>query len=486
MPTQLEYNVTKQKFREIYAKIYLLGTSEQIVDELSGVVIGEPSFSVDADSDIRRTLNISLYPKDSSFDVKKGNKIWLDKAIDVRLGIKDIQTGEITWTRMGIYMVNNPTRIYSSTDNTITLDCVDLMANLNGIRNGQLEYSPYVIKQGENIASVIENVYRNYGFFLFAKSDISECMVYSDTEGKNIILNTPNEIRVGGNSTAYDILKELRDIMPNYQMYFDIDGTFRYNLIPNGTDETAMIDDDIWEKCLIDYNVFNDFSEVSNSVIVYGGVCNDFIYIEKYTIVGDVCNLILPFPVEQLLTGQRLLLNLSFPTGQETVIKTISIGTKEYPLRDIYKNNYAFFKNGEGYIIEYNFDFFLFMGKIIPMAVLHETNPDSPFYVDDYNTPIIRKVFQGGEYNNIHIDALAMERAKFELYTHCRLQDTVTLTCIPIYWLDVNWVIELTLPNKQGITETNKYIIKKINTSGGINGTQTITLMRYYPFYPPI
>ena len=55
---------------------------------------------------------------------------------------------------------------------------------------------------------------------------------------------------------------------------------------------------------------------------------------------------------------------------------------------------------------------------------------------------------------------------------------------MPIYWLDVNWLVEITLPNKQGVEETNQYIIKNINTTLGVNGTQSITMMKYYPFYP--
>ena len=52
---------------------------------------------------------------------------------------------------------------------------------------------------------------------------------------------------------------------------------------------------------------------------------------------------------------------------------------------------------------------------------------------------------------------------------------------MPIYWLDVNWLVEITLPNKQGIETKEKYIIKKIDTTVGVNGTQNITMIKYYP-----
>lgn len=93
-----EYNVAKQNYRELYAKINLMDLKFNVLDSLEGVVVGEPSFSISSDSDIRRTCNISLIPKDSSFDIKEGGKIWLDKMIKIYIGIKDLITNEIIYT----------------------------------------------------------------------------------------------------------------------------------------------------------------------------------------------------------------------------------------------------------------------------------------------------------------------------------------------------------------------------------------------------
>ena len=131
-----------------------------------------------------------------------------------------------------------------------------------------------------------------------------------------------------------------------------------------------------------------------------------------------------------------------------------------------------------------------------PYGIAYDDDVNSPFYIGDNRENIIRIVLSGGEYDNIYplesydtsvtqFNSLAQQRANYELYTRCRLQDQLELTCLPIYWLDVNWLIEITLPNKQTqIETTEKYIIKKIDTTLGVNGTQNITLMKYYPFYP--
>src|SRR5574344_26752 len=121
MPTQSEYNVVSQNNRTIYAKINLLNYKLQIVDELSGMVLSGSTYSCSATSNIRRTCNISLIPTDSSFNISVGNKIWLDKYIQIYIGIKDIHTEEIIYTNLGIYMINNPSRVYSAENNTITI-----------------------------------------------------------------------------------------------------------------------------------------------------------------------------------------------------------------------------------------------------------------------------------------------------------------------------------------------------------------------------
>jgi hypothetical protein len=120
-----------------------------------------------------------------------------------------------------------------------------------------------------------------------------------------------------------------------------------------------------------------------------------------------------------------------------------------------------------------------FMGEYQPRAEIKETNPDSPFYVNG-SVGEIKITLAGGEYDNISTSELAYERAKWELYTRCRLLDSMTLTCLPIYWLDVNWLVSITLPTED---ESKLYMIKEISTTGGVTGTQSITLMSFYDYY---
>ena len=397
---QREYNVAKQNGRIIHTKINILNFDFQIVDEISGVVLDGSTYNIDATSDIRRTCSISLVPLDSTFNVEYGGKIWLDKYIQIFIGIEDTSNNnEIIYSNLGLYLVNNPDQVYDATNNTITINGVDLMAKITGLRNGYLEGITYQVEKDSGIKQVITALIHD------------ECGFpnYSIDQPSPTIL-TPNELSFGLGSTAYDILKSLRDINSNYQTYFDVDGIFWFNQIPSGENEQIMVDDDIWSKVLISYKKSYNFEEVKNYIEVFGKTQDD---------------------------GHT------------------------------------------------------------PYGLAYENNPASPFYVGDNQEDKIRIVLSGGEYDNIFpladydvsvddFNSLAQQRANYELYTRCRLQDQIEINCVPVYWLDVNWLINITLPNKQGKEEKQQYIIKKVSTTLGVNGTQNITMMKYYPFYPSI
>ena len=106
--------------------------------------------------------------------------------------------------------------------------------------------------------------------------------------------------------------------------------------------------------------------------------------------------------------------------------------------------------------------------------------------VHKINVPIfnnqVRQVCAGGEYDNIYSNDLAEQRARYEIYLKARLHDNINITCVPIYWLDVNQIIEYRLPNSTS-KENDYWLVKSISTDISIDGTQTINAMRYYSEY---
>ena len=112
MPTQEQYNIVTQFYRDISIKLEVLDFDYYVIDEISGLA-ESASFNIDADSDIRRTCNISMILKDDYSDNtlymseywKSGNPFWFDKYLRISIGIVDVTTNEVVWNNQGIYLI---------------------------------------------------------------------------------------------------------------------------------------------------------------------------------------------------------------------------------------------------------------------------------------------------------------------------------------------------------------------------------------------
>ena len=226
-----EYRATKQSIRNLRIKIDLLNFTFQTVDSLEGEAISG-NITIDANADIRRTCTIEMVVTDSTFEVNPGSKIWMDKYIQVYAGIDNLITGETNWTNMGIYLINNPTRVYDTSTNTLSFQALDLMSKLTGIRNGCIEGVPTIIPVGSSIRdSMISVITQLGGFTKYVIEDNPQTV--------------PIEIKVERDATVYDLLVKLRDISPNYEIFFDVNGVFHYQLIPSGKNDPILIDNNI-------------------------------------------------------------------------------------------------------------------------------------------------------------------------------------------------------------------------------------------------
>ena len=563
--TEQQYSIVKQPYRELYCKVNLLNYQFQVVDDISGVVLSD-TWTISATSDIRRTGTLVILPdNDEAYKIQAGSKIFLDKYVQVYIGIKDETTDEIVYNNMGIYLINNPTHTFDSTNNSITLQLVDLMAKLTGLRNGNLAGYEYQLKEGQDVKEIIVAILAEVGFNNY-NIEIDE----GDYQTIQF------DMSVDGTATLYDILKTINENQYiNYQMYFDVDGIFHFNHIPSGKDAPVMVDDDIWRYAYISHEVTTNYEDLKNDIVVLGkthtaskyssncALNNHTFTMSSASVKREKNHIKLAFTTPENMTptvdGEQYYLNLnnygSYPLrttlgslhfkmlpntyyvvrlqnfGRESLSLIGAQNTTTYtlkkalPLDDMgvtasdivgwYVSalakslNEAITENAK--IVSYNEQnltitlsksintdkawtgrlcymynpnttktYWQFMGENQPRAEIKDENPSSPFYVNG-SVGDIRIVLSGGDYDNISTNELAMERAQWELYTRCRLNDNLTLTCLPIYWLDVNWLINITLPTEN---EVKPFIIKEISISSGTTATQSITLVSYYDFYP--
>ena len=410
-----------------------------------------------------------------------------DKFVRPYVGYENIHTGEIQWYNQGIYLVNNPQWSYDASTNEISIQALDLMSKLTGLRNGNLEGIPTVIAKGENVREAIIKTIELGGF---TKYICEECKTNDGT-----IVPVPYDIEIDVGGTIYDILTGLRDIMPNYQIYFDINGVFHYEPIPLAYDDPVLIDDDLFNNVLISENINTDFESVKNYVEVLGHTWDVDYYSpsDKTTVSGGT---ITPTFADLKALEDGTTVGITLPSDIANVDKiTINflgsndvVDIDDEPVKELSKDTEWIFQfvvqtEGEGESATET-KFWRFMGHQQAQAISYDNNPSSPFYVGN---PIgsssvgrIRIVLYGGEYDNIYSDDLAKQRADFEIYQRSRLNDNITMTIVPIPWIDTNIVILHRFGQKE---IPSKYIVKSFNVDYSTGGTMTINAITWYPYY---
>lgn len=396
MPNQKQFDTTLQSIRNIDCKLFVLDYDYTILDEISGKT-ESISLSVNAESDIRRTANINIALKDDSrqtnsniFYWQVGNPYWFDKYIQIYVAIQDVQTQEYVWVNEGIYMVNSPTISYDATSNSLSFEAVDLMSKMTGLRNGQLEGMTYTIPVGSTITGAIKTLLVEQGFDNYIVFDPPYNYV-------------PQEINIDVGGTAYDLLCQLRDINSNWEMFFDVDGVFHFQQIPSGKviidpesgeegEPTPVVDQTVWDKLNVSYNLDTNFEDVKNYVEVLGKVHEPQQY-GTATIEGGLLDLKLANVKESYLNNEWIIgipviategaiqpealaepiTNIAIYDVLNRVIFEIKLATPIIAANEYYCVK-LIFDNTECTSCEY-------LGALQPRAVAFENNPESPFYV---------------------------------------------------------------------------------------------------------
>lgn len=466
------FNITENQFRNSlqniqsrYIRLELLNYQFQTVDTVEGVC-RNGNINISANSDIRRTGNIELVINNSTFEVSAGGKIWLDKYIKVWIGLISLITGEIEYTNCGVYIIDAPSYNFNPSTNTLSLSLLDLMAKLTGIRNGYLPGTPVVLSAGENIRQTIIDTLALGGFTKY---------VVEEAPSPGTI---PNDLEFDQGSTIYTLLSGLRDIYPNYEMFFDVNGVFYYRPIPSGSGDPVYIDDTLWSSIVTEENLDVDFQNVKNVIEVYGRTHDPAHFSTSTKVSSTTIQLTIEDITEyteDMIYGFTLTDNPGY-VGYKLQINNLT----EYPIlmSDGTTASDIPAESGEVYYcVQFKGTYWNYLGHLQSYGYAEDDNSQSPFYING-TVGQIRLPLYGGEYENCYSDDLARQRAEYELWLHTNMNNSVQISCVPVPWIDVNILVEYTL---QRNNQTNQYIIKSIDFGLAASDSMTINMIQFYP-----
>lgn len=382
------------------------------------------------------------------------------------MGTLSFITGEVEYTNCGIFIIDAPSYNYDPSTNTLTLSLLDLMAKLTGVRNGYLEGIPVVLSAGENIRQTIIDTLALGGFTKY---------VVEEAPSPGTI---PNDLEFNQGSTVYDLLSGLRNIYPNYEIFIGTDTVFYYKPIPTGEDDPVLVDDTLWSKVVLSEQIEIDFQNVKNVIEVYGRT-HDPAHFSTSTSVTSAGAITLTIADVASYTD-GMIYGFALTDNPGYTAPTLQINSlTSYPILMSDGVTAAEIVAEEGeiyYCVEFKGTYWNWLGHLQAYGYAEDDNPDSPFYVDGTVGKIKLPLFDG-DYANCISDDLAQQRAERELFLHSNMNDSVILSCVPVYWLDVNVVVSYTSLRTQ---ETNLYIVKSINMGLAPTDNMTVTLVRLY------
>ncbi|WP_206459471.1 DUF5048 domain-containing protein [Anaerovorax sp. IOR16] len=480
-----------QAIMKIKIKAEILDMNFKTIDKLDGELIDD-SFSITAESDIRRTANLTILAKDDLYILGSKTKIWINKYIKLSVGFYNIRQKEYVYYPAGIYIIATSSYKYNNSACVLTLSIVDMMGLATGLIGSQLKGLENEILVGTNIRDAeISIITKELGLNKFRIDDI----------GKTV----PYDLKFPTGTNPYTVLKELIDLYSGWEMFFDED-TFVIQKIPTLESDEVIIDAETMKQLVIDENNSEelniDLTKIKNISDIWGQSLDTDYYTEICTSSETTYNLSID-GVTELKKYDRYGFKPDTTNGLNQQIKINSLAS--YPIIDDKGNSIkdGIIQSGKPVVVEYRDKSFLFLGRtqihgitklycnpLTPEQIMQDKinencenihyifNSLSPFGVDLIGEK--RQVLSDDEYANIYSEELAIMRSDYENWKSTRLNSDITITIKTIPWLDVNKKIEWYSPS---LKTTEQYIIKNISGSFS-SGIQTIQMVRFYPDYP--
>lgn len=554
--TNRDKKLITQKILEIRFKMEVYDENNHILDSMEGGIVGGTS-SINADSDVRRTFSVNIIPN-KYYDVKlkEHNLIWLNRKVKLYIGIKDLLKNEYIWYPQGVYVFANTSITYDEANNQISINCSDLVTNLDGTKNGQLgqeliKFPAY--EEDETTGKVIKyNYIRNEIITTLSQlgrvkdyniDDVGEYKGMSQYNNDWEIFREESQVPVKDgtlmetwNALPYDqefssgcsvwnILTTFRDLYPNYEMFFDENGTFICQMIPSCYEDDIILDNSYIQKIYISENISTDLLSVRNICEVWGESIDADFYADTSKYTDNIYTCTIDKYGKEYCNGDSIGIKLLTQNKDNPSINVNGLGVipiyddnTEKPIKkDILLANEVYvFKIRKKYVNKKDQIRAYFLGhyQAHGMNVLTDgtigdeittsngitvkkhskeyfkevyacenveftTIPDSPFTIQKLGE--ILDVKTGGEYENITSSSLALHRAEWENWKNCRLTDNITLTTKLCPFLDVNIKVSYTRHDEN---EEKQYIIKSVSHDFS-GGTTSITMMRFYPLYIP-
>ena len=283
-----------------YVRIHILNMNEEEDRLIQGRVTGG-NISLNASSPVRRSGSLSLVADQDNCDITSiDNIISINKRAKIEIGIETELTpsdaiDDKIWFNLGVFVLTNANLNKSLSGFTMSVNLKDKMALLNGECGGtiysMITHSPVLTVDGKEervpFAQLITELVEHWGKIPRDKIIINDIAKYNNntytwngsvplyvrttvvnekTIPLNVTLDTlsgtdvdvftkgqavcytleqqvyPTELTSAVGESVASVLDKIKKTLGNYEYFFDIDGNFIFQQIPNGLNEGSAFD----------------------------------------------------------------------------------------------------------------------------------------------------------------------------------------------------------------------------------------------------
>ncbi len=525
--TEFDKALVQQADIKCKIRITILSPDKKILGVLTGIPqVG--GFTVDAESDIRRTSSLDIKLDDFYNDIETQIETYLNLDFLFEAGLYDERQDDYKYYQMGILCITTANTSYDAVTNILSINLSDGFAKFDNTRNGQIGGTPTItipveydgekntlksaiiniVKAETNVKDyIIDDIGEYYGM----PQNNEDYLEYRELNPEwNVI---PYDLEFSAGNTVADLFVEVRDLYPNCQLYFDIYNNLCFDMIPSNSKAPIILSNDYLQSVLLSDSteeVQYDISAIKNVVEVFGKVYDVDRFCETTTFSTDTYVLTLD-SFDAYSSYEMIAFTASTANTSPSYININSLGKlplyNEYTTEFIAEGTIAtedmvvvkIMKDLEGNYVAY------YLGQYQPHALCVLTNDindevyTKAYFAERYNclerniafvevknSPfsiqrlgIVLDSKSSDEYDNILSDSIALDNAKYLIYQSSVWSDIVTINTKLMPWLDVNIKTEY---KKQQEDDIHTYVVKSVNHDFS-SGTTSITMYRFSSLY---
>ena len=296
------------KNKVIYCKAEILDTDYKTVMMIEGNILSG-NYSIDSDSDTRRTCNITMCLVDNKLDLTE--ELYFNHYVRIYIGYYSYITDEILYYSLGIYAFDKNSFRYDISSNEVSFTLLDLCSLMDnnhygtdygaevsviyavdpetGRRYSETDPDRVILK---NIVNGLLDDFEANNTYNNNKCKVNLKNRRIDDIGRNNRDDTgydyawnelPYDLEFPTDSGLLDKLKQIRDLYGVYEFFFDVNGNFIFQEIPHTDDDMIILSNDIIQDLVISENTDSNIYDVKNVIEVWGktvDITKDYRYVE--------------------------------------------------------------------------------------------------------------------------------------------------------------------------------------------------------------